>query len=232
MIGVSIVLGSLSLCHLNLGCGKDQTETSSGQEGAVSWAELHALAETNAVLQKENQLKAEQLAVHNAKIPGGLALGEREKQMDQREARLAQAEEALQLRESSVLEKERGIEEDRQELAVARQKFVVEREEMVQKIGEAKQIIARYEEVVREKNDALVAERQANLRVMAFVKYSILAGSGVCICGLLTILYFLRHRARQRDLDFAMTVRASHYAEIPSEPREPLGTRFGGNLPL
>lgn len=215
-----------ALCLLNFGCGQEGASIDSITDPA---AKILALENENTKLRSENQSRSEQLAVYNAQIPGGLALGEREKQMDEREARLAQSEKALVRRDSELNETERRIKEELKRLGLARQKFVAGKEELLIQIGESKQMTERYKEVQQDKNDALSGERMANLRVGEFVSYIAVAVSVAFLSVLLAITYSLRHRMECRNIEMAME--ALRYANLPFETRAELAARLGRALP-
>ncbi len=96
-------------------------------------------------MREELQNKSEQLAVLNANVPGGLALGEREKQLEQKESRLKELETRLQEQEGSLLQMESKVKEDRGKLLAEQNQFHSEKEEHLIQIGEANQMIARYD---------------------------------------------------------------------------------------
>jgi uncharacterized coiled-coil protein SlyX len=74
-------------------------------------------------MKDELQNKSEQLAVLNANVPGGLALGERDKQLEQKESRLKELETRLQEQEGSLLQMESKVKEDRGKLQVDQMKL-------------------------------------------------------------------------------------------------------------
>ncbi len=192
-------------------------------------AKIRALESENTRLQSENQAKSEQLAVLNAKIPGGLSLGELEKQLDQREARLAQTEQSFVEREAELKVTEQATNEEVSQLGLARKEFVAEKEELLIQIGESKQITEHYDEIVQEKKDALTAERTASVRVGRFLTYVAVSGCVAFIAILLAITYAIRHRIECRHIEMAMD--ALIHANIPIESREQVAARLGRTLP-
>lgn len=220
----SLLVGAL--CLMNFGCGQEGASIDSITDPT---AKILALENQNIKLQIENQNQSAQLAVHNAKVPGGLALGEREKQMDEKEARLAQAEQSLSRREAEVEHAERVIQEDLRKLGSARQEFVSGKEELLMQIGESKQVTEHYEEVLKDKNDALSGERMANLRIGEFVTYIFMALCVAFLSVLIAITCALRHRAACRN--FEMTIEALKYANMPVEARAETAARLGRALP-
>lgn len=211
-----------ALCLMNFGCSSEGASIDSITDPATK---ILALENENIKLQIENQNKSEQLAVHNAKVPGGLALGEREKKMDERESRLAQAEQALSRREAEVEHAERVIKEDLRKLGSARQEFVSGKEELLMQIGESKQITEQYAEILKDKNDALSGERMANLKIGEFVTYIIVALCVAFLSVLIAITYAVRHRMACQNLE--MTLDALRMVETRAE----LTARLGRTLP-
>lgn len=211
-----------ALCLMNFGCSSEGASIDSSTDPT---AKILALENQNIKLQTENQNQSAQLAVHNAKVPGGLALGEREKQMDEKEARLAQAEQSLLRREAEVEHAERVIQEDLRKLTSARQEFVSGKEELVMQIGESKQITEHYAEILKDKNDALSGERMANLRIGEFVTYIIVALCVAFLSVLIAITYAVRHRMACRNLELTLD------ALKMGETRAELAAKLGRALP-
>jgi hypothetical protein len=221
----SLAIAVLLLYALS-GCSN---EVSTAEFTGDPVAKIRALESENTRLQSENQAKSEQLAVLNAKIPGGLSLGELEKQLDQREARLAQTEQSFVEREAELKVTEQATNEEVSQLGLARKEFVAEKEELLIQIGESKQITEHYDEIVQEKKDALTAERTASVRVGRFLTYVAVSGCVAFIAILLAITYAIRHRIECRHIEMAMD--ALIHANIPIESREQVAARLGRTLP-
>jgi hypothetical protein len=221
-----VIIAVLLLFILNGGCSN---EVSNVDYGGDPVAKIRAIESENTRLQSENQSKSEQLAVLNAKIPGGLSLGEREKRLDQREARLAQTEQGFVEREAELKVTEQATNEEVSQLGLARKEFVAEKEELLIQIGESKQITEHYDEIVQEKKDALTAERTASVRVGRFLTYVAVSGCVAFIAILLAITYAIRHRIECRHIEMAMD--ALIHANIPIESREQVAARLGRTLP-
>jgi hypothetical protein len=136
-ITLHLVFVVCGLCGFNLGCDQGAASIASITDPVEK---IHSLEDENTRLQSENQTKSEQLAAHNAKLPGGLALGEREEQLAQWEARLTQLEQALVRRGAQLEETERTTESDFKRLGLAREEFLTGKEELLVQIGESKQM--------------------------------------------------------------------------------------------
>ena len=222
----SLAIAVLLLYALS-GCSN---EVSTAEFTGDPVAKIRALESENTRLQSENQAKSEQLAVLNAKIPGGLSLGELEKQLDQREARLAQTEQSFVEREAELKVTEQATNEEVSQLGQARKEFVAEKEELLIQIGESKQMTEHYDEIVQEKKDALIAERTASVRVGRFLTYVAVSGCLAFIAILLAGTYAVRHRIECRRIEMAMdTLR---HTNIPIEVREQVAARLGRSLPI
>ncbi len=222
----SLAVTVLLLYALSGGCSN---EVSTAEFTGDPIAKIRAIESENTRLQSENQNKSEQLAVLNAKIPGGLSLREREKQLDEREARLAQTEQSFVEREAELKVTEQATNEEVSQLGLARKEFVAEKEELLIQIGESKQMTEHYDEIVQEKKDALTAERTASVRVGRFLTYVAVSGCLAFIAILLAITYAVRHRIECRHIEMAMdTLR---HTNIPIEVREQVAARLGRVLP-
>jgi hypothetical protein len=222
----SLVIAVLLLYALSGGCSN---EVSTAEFTGDPIAKIRAIESENTRLQSENQNKSEQLAVLNAEIPGGLALGERENQLDQREARLAQTEQGFVEREAELKVTEQATNEEVSQLGLARKEFVAEKEELLIQIGESKQMTEHYDEMVQEKKDALTAERTASQRVGKFLTYVAVSGCVAFIAILLAGTYAVRHRIECRRIEMAMD--ALRHTNIPIEAREQVAARLGRTLP-
>ena len=216
----------LLLYTLSGGCSN---EVSTAEFTGEPIAKIRALESENTRLQNENQAKSEQLAVLNAKIPGGLALGEREKQLDEREARLAQTQESFVEREAGLKVMEQATKEEVNKLGLARKEFVAEKQELLIQIGKSEQMTEHYGELLQEKQEALVAERIASDRVGKLLTYIAVAGCVAFISILVAITYAFRHRIECRHIEMAMD--ALSHANIPIESREQVAARLGRTLP-
>lgn len=152
-------------------------------------------------LNEEIALKSERLAIHDATMPGGLAMGEREEQLDQRESRVSASESQVDAAYAELQALREEMEREERALNLARQRFVEDKEELLIRIGNAEQMTERYEEVVQEKNSALANERNANLRAGEAMKY-IAVVCGLCFLSmLLTFAYAGRLRTERKRLD-------------------------------
>lgn len=180
-------------------------------------------------MKDELQNKSEQLAVLNANVPGGLALGEREKQLEQKESRLKELETRLQEQEGALLQMESKVKEDRGKLLVDRNQFHSEKEERLIRIGEAKQMVARYESVVKEKDDAVAAEHLANQRVEEFVRFISVAGCMALAAVLIAVILLVRLRMQRQQID--ATMRTVEYGDLPLAMKEKIAHRLGRELP-
>ncbi len=221
----SLAIAVLLLYALS-GCSN---EVSTAEFTGDPIAKIRALESESTRLQSENQAKSEQLAVLNAKIPGGLSLGEREKQLNEREARLAQTEQSFVEREAELKVTEQATNEEVSQLGLARKEFVAEKEELLIQIGESKQITEHYDEMLQEKKDALHAERTASVRVGRFLTYVAVSGCVAFIAILLAGTYAVRHRIECRRIEMAMD--ALRHTNIPIEAREQVAARLGRVLP-
>ena len=221
-----LAIAVLLLYTLSGGCSN---EVSTAEFTGDPIAKIRALESENTRLQSENQAKSEQLAVLNAKIPGGLALGEREKQLDQREARLAQTEHSFVEREAGLKVMEQATKEEVNKLGLARKEFVAEKQELLIQIGKSEQMTEHYGELLQEKQEALVAERIASDRVGRFLTYFAVSGCVAFISILVAITYAFRHRIECRHIEMAMD--ALSHANIPIESREQVAARLGRTLP-
>jgi TolA-binding protein len=221
-----LVIAVLLLYALSCGCSN---EGSLVDYGGDPIAKVRALESENTRLQSENQNKSEQLAVLNAKIPGGLSLGEREKQLQQKESRLKELETRLQEQEGSLLQVESKLKEDRGKLQVDQKQFHSEKEERLIQIGEANQMVARYESVVKEKDDAVSAERLANQRVEEFVRCVTVAICVALAAVLFALTFVVRNRMQRKHIDSAM--RTVEYGDLPLAMKEQIAHRLGRELP-
>jgi hypothetical protein len=217
----------LLLYTLSGGCSN---EVSTAEFTGDPIAKIRALESENTRLQSENQAKSEQLAVLNAKIPGGLALGEREKQLAEREARLAQTQESFVEREAELKVTEQSTKDEVNKLGLARKEFVAEKQELLVQIGESKQMTKHYGEMLQEKRDALIAERTASDRVGKFFTYVAISGCVAFIAILLAGTYAIRHRIECRRIEMAME--ALRHTDMPIEAREQVAARLGRSLPI
>ncbi len=219
----------LTLMATNLSCQPPNPLTDQPEVYTDPIARIHALEIDNARTRDELQNKSEQLAVLNANVPGGLALGEREKQLEQKESRLKELETRLQEQEGSLLQMESKVKEDRGKLLAEQNQFHSEKEERLIQIGEANQMIARYESVVKEKDGAVAAERLANQRVEEFVRCITVAGCVAFASVLIAVILLVRLRMQRRHIDAAM--RTVEYGDLPLAMKEKIARRLGRELP-
>lgn len=219
----------LAFVSINLSCQPPNPLTDQPEVYTDPIARIHALEIDNSRMREELQNKSEQLAVLNANVPGGLALGEREKQLEQKESRLKELETRLQEQEGSLLQMESNLKEDRGKLQVDQKQFHSEKEERLIQIGEANQMVARYESVVKEKDDALAAERLANQRVEEFVRFISVAGCMALASVLIAVILLVRLRMQRQQID--ATMRTVEYGDLPLAMKEKIAHRLGRELP-
>lgn len=198
------ILLILALVATNLSCQSPNRLTDQPEVYTDPIARIHALEIDNARMKDELQNKSEQLAVLNANVPGGLALGEREKQLEQKESRLKELETRLQEQEGALLQVESKLKEDRGKLQVDQKQFHSEKEERLVQIGEAKQMVARYESVVKERNDAVAGERLANQRVEEFVLGVTVSFCVALAAVLIAAILLVRLRMQRQHTDSAI----------------------------
>ena len=219
----------LSLITINLSCQPPNPLTDQPEVYTDPIARIHALEIDNSRMREELQNKSEQLAIFNASIPGGLALGEREKQLEQKESRLKELETRLQEQEGSLLQMESRVKEDRVKLQVDQKQFHSEKEERLVQIGEANQMIARYESVVKEKDSAVAAEHLAHQRVEEFIRFISVAGCMALAAVLIAVILLVRLRMQRQQIDAAM--RTVEFGDLPLAMKEKLAHRLGRELP-
>jgi hypothetical protein len=219
----------LTLITINLSCQPPNPLTDQPEVYTDPIARIHALEIDNSRMKDELQNKSEQLAVLNANVPGGLALGERDKQLEQKESRLKELETRLQEQEGTLLQMQSKLKEDRGKLQVDQKQFHSEKEDRLIQIGEANQMIARYESVVKEKDGAVAAERLANQRVEEFVRGITVAGCVAFAAVLVAITFVARHWMQRRHIDAAM--RTVEYGDLPLAMKEKIAHRLGRELP-
>jgi hypothetical protein len=219
----------LAFISINLSCQPPNPLTDQPEVYTDPLARIHALEIDNSRMKDELQNKSEQLAVLNANVPGGLALGEREKQLEQKESRLKELETRLQEQEGALLQMESKVKEDRGKLQVDQKQFHSEKEERLIQIGEANQMVARYESVVKEKNDAVACEHLANQRVEEFVRWIMVVGCVASAAVLIAVTFVVRHRMQRRHIDAAM--RTVEYGDLPLAMKEKIAHRLGRELP-
>ncbi len=208
----------LTLMATNLSCQPPNPLTDQPEVYTDPIARIHALEIDNARTRDELQNKSEQLAVLNANVPGGLALGERDKQLEQKESRLKELETRLQEQEGALLQLESRVKEDRGKLQVDQKQFHSEKEERLVQIGEAKQMVARYESVVKEKNDAVAAEHLANQRMEEFVRCVTVAICVALAAVLFALTFVVRNRMQRKHIDTA--TRPVEYGDLSPSIRE------------
>lgn len=219
----------LMLVAFNLSCQPSNQLTDQPEVYTDPIARIHALEIDNARMKDELQSKSEQLAVLNASVPGGLALGEREKQLEQKESRLGEVETRLQEREGSLLQIEAKLKEDREKFLGEQMGFNAEKDELVIQIGQAQQMISTYETLLKEKNDAVAAERIAHQKVEGFMRSMTVAGCVALAAVLIAVSLVVRHRMQRQHIDAAM--RTVEYGDLPLAMKEQIAHRLGRELP-
>lgn len=224
-----IVLLVLPLALLNFSCQPSDPLSDQLEVYTDPIARIHALEVDNARMKDELQNKSEQLAVLNASVPGGLALGEREKQLEQKESRLGELETRLQEREGTLLQIEAKLKEDREKLQEEQKGFSFEKDELVVQIGQAQQMISTYETLLKEKNDAVGAERVAHQKVEGFVRSMTVAACVALAAVLIAVSLVVRHRMQRQHIDAAM--RTVEYGDFPLAMKEQIAHRLGRELP-
>lgn len=176
-------------CLSNIAC---DTDTNISDSPADFPDKTAALENEIRVLSKRNELQSERLAAMNAEIPGGLAMGEREKQLEQREVRLVTLEDELERLRVEANASTESLRQEAQNLSQERINFANRHRELLVQIGEAQQINERYDDIVREKENAILGERAANLRVDKAVRFVTFS----CAVALLSCLIAFAYRAR------------------------------------
>lgn len=219
----------LSLVIFNFSCQPSDPLTDQLEVYTDPIARIHALEIDNAKMNDEVQSKSEQLAVLNASVPGGLALGEREKQLEQKESRLGELETRLQEREGSLLRIEAKLKEDRERFQAEQMGFNAEKDELVIQIGQAQQMISTYETLLKEKDEAVFAERVAHQKVEGFVRAVTVAGCVALAAVLIAVSLVVRHRMHRQYIDAAM--QTVEYGDLPLAMKEQIAHRLGRELP-